>query len=332
MYALLASFLGFTLAALIVSWPVVLYCSLSSVIATILDDRIIARTCLLTFSLFLFGVPILPYLAFDLYTRISEAAHDARYLISDYCRSGALARWVHAFVGFSFSEHALKQLAALPTDKKYVFCCEPHNPMVLHAALGFAAHGGTTPAALARKTLVVADTLVRYIPIVREIMSLYGVIGRSKHSLKDALDDGYSLAIIPSGLVGKARSLLDVPPASSTDQIVHIYRRRTKLGFIKLAVDAGASLVPVLEPNESHAYTLYNRHWQAWPFVLIVGRRLLAPTLPITVYVGEPISTVGVDASDSSALAAIADQLYERMAALAPPGVRVVYRAYEEYE
>ncbi len=329
MYALAASLLGFTLFALVVGWPTLLLYETAFCVDVFTGQNSMLRALLLLSTSLLFGWQLVAQaILVDAYVRLSEGYHERYQLVSDYCRAGALSRWVQSWVGFTFSDEAQKQLAALSPTGKYMFCCEPHNPMVQHVALGFAAHGGTSMSTVARTTLVVADTLIRTIPVVREIMSLYGVIGRSRESIATALAHGYSLAIIPSGLVGKARALLDVPPPG----FVYIYRRKKRLGFIKLAIEAGASLVPVLEPNESRAYQLYNRHWQAWPFVLIVGQRLLLPLLPITVYVGEPISTVGFDASDPQAVQVLADLLYCRMRLLAPPGVYVVYRDYDEYD
>lgn len=252
-----------------------------------------------------------------------------QHLYSDACRNGALARWVHKVADVAFTEEARARLYTLDPDKVYIFACEPHAPQCLHMALGFAAHACKLPDQLAHKTYVAAEASAFYIPVVREVLAIYGVVDAARDSLESLLKKGHSFAIVPSGIPGKSHALLD---KQRDDKSINIYRRREKFGFLSLAARYGAQIVPVLSPDEPHAYSMHFRHWRAWPFVLFIGRYFIFPNRPIRFHVGEPIDTKAFDARSQQSMSELAAVYYDALCKLAPDGVPVHVRYIDDSE
>ena len=263
------------------------------------------------------------------YYALLEGWHHADMLRSESWRGGPFARFVRHWFDVEFDTKAVEQLCRIDTEmpgEQFVFACEPHAPQCLHMALGFAAHGGALPSRLACNIRVVAHTATRFIPLLRELLSIYGVVDSSRRTMEDIFRSGLSVAVVPSGVYGKEHALLDEP----CPHTVTVYRHQQRFGFLALAVRHGAHIVPVLSPDEPGAYSMYNRLWRAWPFVLPIGRQIIAPQQPVRIYVGEPIETNKYNADDVESMQALAARYYKELAALAPPHYTVCFRYIED--
>lgn len=170
----------------------------------------------------------------------------------------------------------------------HMFVCEPHGVACLHLVFGFAAHGGALPEHVASRTLVVAHWLYKLVPILRNIYAVFGVIDNSAYAIECALDEGYSVALIPSALVGKDRSLTWTDDSKDEDARTVVWRR-SQLGWAVYAARRRASVVPVLSPREDEAYRRGMTHF-AWPFVLPLGWWFIRPVVDIEFRVGAPIA------------------------------------------
>lgn len=249
-------------------------------------------------------------------------------------RGGALAAWVKRHLArIRFSPQSTELLAKLDPADNYLFMAEPHGAECLHMALCFAAHGGELPEQLSRNTRIVAHHSARLIPFIRELYSALGVIDNTPEIMEEHMTGGLHLVVVPSGLVGKARALLDdtdfeaaearvrasAPPsprAPAQKPCVSVYRR-TVPGCVRLAAQHNYKLVPVLSPDEPRAFSLWNRWLGLWPLVLIVGDWLVLPRIDMQVRVGEPIDCRSCDHKSEESLQALSDLYYARLVELA---------------
>ena len=91
--------------------------------------------------------------------------------------------------------------------------------------------------------LFCAATFCFYVPFMREIFLTWGVVDASRHLLSAHLAAGHSIAVFPGG-AAEARF---ARPGSAE---LTLAKRR---GFIELALEAGAHLVPVYTFGEAAA-------------------------------------------------------------------------------
>lgn len=262
------------------------------------------------------------YTSWLLYYLFGELLHRLDWLHSVRTRQGPLARRAAKFCDVEFSPLSVQRLQALDANKKYVFALEPHAQWCLHMVF-MAACGSVLPDALAPKIRVVAHWMSRTLPLIRDVLSLYGVIDNRATSINTALAANNSIAIVPSGLTGKEHAMLDPPPHPNDRPLrVPVYRRK-QIGFLYLAVKHKAAIVPVLSPDELSAFDLYWRHWRIWLFTLARGKYFIAPLRPVRIHVGEPIDTSAYNIADAQSMTTLANLYYNQLAALAPPEYRV---------
>lgn len=81
-----------------------------------------------------------------------------------------------------------------------------------------------------------------YIPIYRDLILGGGVIDAARYNAKRALENGYSIALVPGGAT----------EALYAGMSKLVLKKRT--GFIKLAIESGADLVPVYSFGENETY------------------------------------------------------------------------------
>ena len=205
----------------------------------------------LTAFFFLCSIPLfwpilLPYLIYILFSHAGTSgtlSHRSRLL-----RSSRI--WSLFASYFPARLHRSQEL--LPT-RKYVFGYHPHG-IISHGAftafateaLGFAQlFPGIT------NTLLTLDSNFR-IPFYRDYILALGLASVSRESCENLLsqggpnNEGMGRAI--TIVVGGARESLDAQPHS-----LRLVLRRRK-GFVKLAIRAGADLVPVLAFGENELY------------------------------------------------------------------------------
>lgn len=134
-----------------------------------------------------------------------------------------------------------KYEGGLTEGGKYVFACHPHG---IHGfGTGIFMHDGPSSKFyqafpfLRGKVVGLVARVMFFIPLVRELFLMMGARDASAHVARAILAEHKSLYIIVGG---EAESLLSVP---GVDEVVAAGPRRK--GFVKLALGAGAELVPV---------------------------------------------------------------------------------------
>ncbi|KAK3641022.1 diacylglycerol O-acyltransferase 1 [Elasticomyces elasticus] len=193
---------------------------------------------------------LLPYL---LYVLLSRASIDGRLSQrSEWCRRSKV--W-SLFAGyFPARLHRTEELVA---TRKYVFGYHPHG-IISHGA--FAAFG-TEALGFAQlfpgivNTLLTLDANFR-IPLYRDYALRMGLASVSRESCENILSkggpNGEGMGRAITIVVGGARESLDAKPRT-----LRLVLKRRK-GFVKLAIRAGADLVPVLSFGENDLYDQFD--------------------------------------------------------------------------
>lgn len=216
-----------------------------------------------------------------------------------------------------------KQMASKKVSEpnQYMFACEPHGSQCLHMVFMFAAYGSAVTRGFGDRLRVAAHGHVCRIPLVRDLLSAFGVISVERAPFEKSLATGHSVALVPSGMLGKRMSMLqpnnvdtndNAVPANETNNLI-VYHRKNKYGFVKLAIKHNVSIVPVLCLNEHAVYDRYLTWTNLFPLVVNVGKYLLFPKQPLRMLIGEPIHTTNVNCTDRGAVADIARQYYQQL-------------------
>ncbi|XP_062993436.1 2-acylglycerol O-acyltransferase 3 [Elgaria multicarinata webbii] len=198
----------------------------------------------------------------------------------------------------------LVKTAELPPTRNYVLGSHPHGIICAGAFSAFCTESTgfshTFPGL--RPSLALLSGLF-YLPVYREYMMSSGMVPVSKRALDFLLRGGPGHAVVI--VVGGAAESLD---CASGEQRVRVYGRR---GFVRLALQHGADLVPVYTFGENDIF--WQVHFPEGSFVrrlqlrlkqligfapcIFGGRSLFCSRLwgilplasPITVVVGKPI-------------------------------------------
>jgi len=140
----------------------------------------------------------------------------------------------------------LHKTVDLNPHKKYVFGYHPHG------IIGIGTFGAFLVEASGFSTLfpdltvcVQALNFVTIIPFSREFLMACGVCDVSKESCDYNLSRGRSIVIVPGG----AKEALDAHPGDMTRLTL-----ASRMGFVRLALQHGASLVPVFSFGENNVY------------------------------------------------------------------------------
>ncbi|KAL0576752.1 diacylglycerol O-acyltransferase 1 [Marasmius crinis-equi] len=172
--------------------------------------------------------------------------------------------------------------ADLPADRPYVFGYHPHGIIGMGAITAFATEAtGFSADFPGIKPHLLTLTSNFKMPIYREILLALGICSVSKKSCSNILKSGPGSAI--TIVVGGAAESLSARPGTVDLTL------RKRLGFIKVAIQHGADLVPVFSFGENDIYeqmpnekgtTVYEmqKKFQAvfgWTLPLFHGRGLL---------------------------------------------------------
>ena len=246
-----------------------------------------------TFVLLLFPLTTLPtasYLVWALY-------------LDDSPRTGKRKPWLRSLdVGQKYVDYfpiKLRRASVEPLDptRNYVFVYAPHGVAALGAWGAFATDGAGFPQLFPGIDLRLLTLPQNFrIPIVREFLLGCGMASCSRKSC-DALlrrGPGASICLVAGG----AKEAIE----AEAGQYRLVLRRK---GFVRVAVDANADLVPVLAFGENDAfYTLsahklgqsfrkmqsYVERFMGFTIPLFWGRLLFMPRrVPINVVTGDPI-------------------------------------------
>ncbi|KAA0717267.1 Diacylglycerol O-acyltransferase 2 [Triplophysa tibetana] len=194
----------------------------------------------------------------------------------------------------------LVKTAELNSSKNYILGCHPHGIMCFGAFSCFSTDRNrfaeTFPGV--RPTLAVLAGLFR-IPILREYLMCAGLLPVSKASLDYALSNmGLGNAVVI--IIGGAEESL-----ASSPGVNNVVMKQRK-GFVRLALQHGADLVPVYSFGENELFpqvvlsdgsvgrrlqALFKQVMGFAPCLFTGGRWLLLPyRRPVTTVVGHPIT------------------------------------------
>ncbi|KDN49573.1 putative diacylglycerol acyltransferase type 2b [Tilletiaria anomala UBC 951] len=164
---------------------------------------------------------------------------------------GRRVTWVRRLpVWRYFAEYypvSLIKTADLPADRPYVFGYHPHGIIGVGAVANFATEAtefATSFPGLRPHLLTLATNF--QIPIFRDVIMSFGMCSVSKHSCERILRKGPGNCI--TIVVGGATESLKAHPGTADLTL------RRRLGFIKIAIRAGADLVPVFSFGENDIF------------------------------------------------------------------------------
>ncbi|KAH9526872.1 2-acylglycerol O-acyltransferase 2-A isoform X2 [Dermatophagoides farinae] len=143
----------------------------------------------------------------------------------------------------------LIKTADLPMDKNYIFGIHPHGILCFSHVVNFWSEGtnfsqlfpGITPH-------LVTLNLQFKIPLQREVLLAIGACSASKESLEFILRQKKGTGNAVGLIIGGAREVLDTIPNT---MILTLKKRK---GYAKVALENGASLVPVISFGENELY------------------------------------------------------------------------------
>lgn len=156
--------------------------------------------------------------------------------------------WRHAAAYFPMS---LTKTAELDPKKKYLFGYHPHGIIGIGAMCNFATDATSFSSLFPGIDLRLLTLEMNFkIPFFREYLLGMGVNGASRESCEGNLKRGPGAAVML--VVGGARESLEASPGRA-DLVLG-----NRKGFIKVAIKAGASLVPVFSFGENDVYGVYH--------------------------------------------------------------------------
>lgn len=198
---------------------------------------------------------------------------------------------------------SLHKTVELPPSKPYIMCCHPHGII----AVGFQTALGTNGCGFTEvfpdiRRFGVTLNIVFSVPIFRDWILLNGYISADRDSMARQLAEGNSVVLVPGGALEALYAIADGP-------MTLIARRR---GFIKLAIDSNAELVPCLGFGENQLFTSFDTTKDPNSLISWVQKKgmkflgfslpvLTTPWLnqrPVDVVVGAPVPLPGSGVKD----------------------------------
>eukprot|EP00698_Gefionella_okellyi_P024463 TRINITY_DN8638_c0_g1_i1.p1 TRINITY_DN8638_c0_g1~~TRINITY_DN8638_c0_g1_i1.p1 ORF type:complete len:335 (-),score=56.84 TRINITY_DN8638_c0_g1_i1:47-1051(-) len=212
----------------------------------------------------------------------------------------------------------LIKTVSLDPKRKYIFAVHPHGilPMggILNLSTNASNFADTFPGLDLRG---VAASLCFFLPLYRDFLLALGVCDAARYSAQRILDQGKSLYLVPGGAT-------EALYASGDEDVLYL---RNRTGFIRLAIQNGASLVPVFTFNESCAYEQYGTK-SKWAmrlkqrFQSLTGislpfiKHLLPKRIPAITVVGAPLHTTQCDAPSADVVQQVLSEYIAQLEAL----------------
>lgn len=153
---------------------------------------------------------------------------------------------IFRFVKWYFSLSIETPFGKLDPQRQYVIGVHPHGFLPLGTLINILSDVNDIRERWLNgvKLRTLAASFCFYIPGYRDFCLGGGVIDAARYNAKRALESGYSIALVPGG----ASEALYAMPGRNT----LVLKRR--LGFVKLAMECGADLVPVYSFGETDCY------------------------------------------------------------------------------
>lgn len=162
---------------------------------------------------------------------------------------------------------------ALEPGKAYVIGVHPHGLLPVASMVNVLSHVAKMHNEFFKATKVraLAASFCFYVPIYRDFLVGGGVIDAARYNARRALDDGYSLALVPGG----ATEALYASPGR------HAVYIRSRRGFVKLAIETGASLVPCYSFGECELYGQLSASWPSLQAAQKKFQKVFGISLPL---------------------------------------------------
>lgn len=155
------------------------------------------------------------------------------------------ALWIRA-IGQRFNCKLVKTVE-LPTSKQYILGIHPHGILPFGAGTAiFTNFCGVKEKFPGLQYNILTASVCYMVPGYRELVLSLGGRDASRYVARRILGYGKSVVVVPGGA---AEALLSSPEVD----IVHL---KDRYGFIKLAIQSGASLVPVFAFNECNTFNV----------------------------------------------------------------------------
>ncbi|CAD7696556.1 unnamed protein product [Ostreobium quekettii] len=135
--------------------------------------------------------------------------------------------------------------ATLKPEKSYIFGYEPHSALPVVQPLVFSGYSRVAPKAL-KGVPMLATSMVFWTPLVRHMWWWLGARPVSRQSMSSLLASGQGCSLVPGGV----RELEYMKPGSEVAFL------RQRHGFVKLAIQHGTPLVPVVAIGQTNAYAI----------------------------------------------------------------------------
>ncbi|KAL3145161.1 hypothetical protein ABBQ38_001761 [Trebouxia sp. C0009 RCD-2024] len=167
----------------------------------------------------------------------------SEHVYPQHCRSWS--GWKRAAAYFPAKLHKTADLDPAGT---YLFACHPHGIVSFSSWLSFATEGtGFQNLFPGLKMHVLTLTTNLRMPFMREYLLLHGLSDVSRETCLKILSGGKGQSIMIA--IGGATESLYASPGTMD----LVLRRRT--GFVRVALQTGASLVPVIQFGENELYS-----------------------------------------------------------------------------
>lgn len=185
--------------------------------------------------------------------------------------------------------------AEFDPKKKFIIGVHPHGVLSVGTVGNIISHNPETfPKGLDYRVLTVS--LNFYIPVWRDLLLAFGLVDAHKESVSYLLKNGISVVSV----IGGAQEALDSRPGANDLTL------KNRKGFVRLALENGAALVPVFTfgetdifdqilPNPPGSRTRKIQElcmsWFGYSIPLVIGRWLfgIPKRVPLTLVVGTPI-------------------------------------------
>jgi hypothetical protein len=270
----------------------------SSIAKTALVFVLFHLTYLMIPLLIALGPPVVAYVYPD--HRLVALAIGATYwlyVFNDMSYKNLGAPWKEAenlpFIGaiLEWLPVRILRTTELDKDKLYVFACHPHGTLAFNrAAVGFSTRTLWDEAFPGVKFRVLTASAPFFVPLIRELWLWSYCIDAAKRTAVKAMRE--------------LNASIFVYPGGELEQIETVYQKHIAMvsmrkGFVKLAIEEGAELVPVYAFGETDLYYHFRflidvRRWLVKKFhvavPLICGQYGLMPyRVPVTMVFGAPI-------------------------------------------
>ncbi|MDP2435781.1 MAG: hypothetical protein Q8P67_08575 [archaeon] len=206
-------------------------------------------------------------------------------------KSAWFCSWrIWAFLRRYFSLTLVKT-SDLDPAKVYVFAVHPHGILpfggMMNMSSDLTGFEELFPG-IPRRGLAASFTF--YIPLYRDFLLAAGICDAARYTARGLLEQGISIYLVPGG----ATEALYSAPDSDTLVL------KKRLGFVRLALQHGASIVPVFSFNETNTFAqfsssnaLLNRlkaQFQAiFGISLPLIKNIIPCRVPVTSVCGEPL-------------------------------------------